>query len=987
MGGVRVPGRAAIIGGTLSLLALGGYALAQERALPPTSGDFPVSAPVVPAEPGWPRTAFQVPPDLPPLPAPRPVTNPLQEPPLSPFLPQTPAPTNAAVPLKNRVTLPRSPRQKIEFSPRYEQPGTVLKDILSPSEERFTYLGGVIFNVTTQKENGTEEVELATDTAVAWVRTVQSEGDEGGSRKEVEIYLAGDVVIRTRQAGAKGPPVEQVLRSEEIYYDVTRNRSIALDAELESRGGGLPDSVHIRSPKILRLGQNEWRATDAITSSSKRPADPNLTVRARESRLTFERGPRRNVFGIPYRDFTSGEVVEGYERTLTTTHSTVRVVGVPVFYTPRAKTDLAEPLGPLAGISFGNDNIFGFQLYTTWDIHKLLAVRPPNGHRWTLETDYLSERGPAFGTSYSYRDPSFLGVGGPQDGLFKIYAIRDEGADQLGGFRGPQPLQPGDFAPWMRQAASNGLIPPLPPESNDYWRGRLLWRHNQELYEEGVSWLRLQAQVAYLSDKNFLEQYYKQEFDMGANQETFAYLHGSMGNLWGQTWVQPNLERRWVTETEWLPRVDGALIGESLFGDRLIYSGRATMGYANLIPTQVDPAAVLPTDQERISAGRFDLYNRLSVPFDLGAIRFEPYGVLDAAYYSNTLEQQALGYTPYDGLGGIRGLPGQGFTTNRAEGTGRFYGGGGISASTTFSKVFADASSELMNVRGLNHKITPSLNYFAGYSDTAYNRLPQFDRMFNDSLDQGYRNMRPIQAALISDGSNAPPGPNAIAAQESPAFDPQQLAIRRLVEGRPDTLDTMQVVQAELRQRLQTKRGFPGAEHTVDWMSLDLSASYYPDPQRDNYGQSWAFLEYAYLWHLGDRFALFTNGWYEPLEFGARYYNVGMNINRPDGTNFVLSYRYTDPIDSRLATAGLNYRLSTKYSLNFTTSYDFGTQESLVNSVAVARTGTDMTLLFGLTYNSILNNFGFQFSLAPNAVGNGTGRLTQFSPGGLGAGR
>ena len=92
-----------------------------------------------------------------------------------------------------------------------------------------------------------------------------------------------------------------------------------------------------------------------------------------------------------------------------------------------------------------------------------------------------------------------------------------------------------------------------------------------------------------------------------------------------------------------------------------------------------------------------------------------------------------------------------------------------------------------------------------------------------------------------------------MALQNSPLFDPQTYAIRGVVDNKYDTLDTIEVLQLAVRQRLQTKRGFPGAEHTVDWITFDTSVSVYPDAERDNFGESWGFLEYYFLWHVGDR--------------------------------------------------------------------------------------------------------------------------------------
>src|SRR5581483_9421519 len=111
------------------------------------------------------------------------------------------------------------------------------------------------------------------------------------------------------------------------------------------------------------------------------------------------------------------------------------------------------------------------------------------------------------------------------------------------------------------------------------WRGRFLWRQTLSDLPYGFS---LQTQVSALSDKNFLEQYFKIEFDHDINQETFAYLKQQQDNWAWTLLVEPRI-RDWVTETEWLPRADGYWIGQSFF-DVLTYNAHASAGYAKLRP-------------------------------------------------------------------------------------------------------------------------------------------------------------------------------------------------------------------------------------------------------------------------------------------------------------------------------------------------------------------------------------------------------------------
>lgn len=927
-------GRAAIIWAAIWGTAL--TALAADQVPPPTPAVSPLDTPVLP-QPTTPVAPVA------PLPTPR-VTPAVQQPsvapkdpnpdPLAPFLPQPPEQPEVLLPDGGRVNLPATVRQYIRFSPRYGQYFNAQSEELDKTTRRTVLTGGIVvsvvyfddaFDAQRRPYRRAHEVEFATDTAVVWTKNAKSDsnvssgissGGTGDDRTETEMYLRGNVTIRTLTTDDRGnKTAEHTMRADEIYYDVGTDRAIALCADVEIKSTGFPDAFHLRGREIWQLGRNEFRSFGSDTYASKLPASPGVKFTANEARLIQRQTVRRNIFGIPYRDRT-GQVEYGFERILYSQQVRTKIYDFPIAYLPRTRTNIDDPLGPLVGFGFGSNRIFGFQAYVTWDMYDLIGRRAPQSHKWRLYTDYLSKRGPGLGTEYDYSGLDFFGLGKAHNGFVRTYLIRDQGEDNLGGDRGP--------------IAEHPEI-----------RGRFQWRHNQELYEHGTTFVRLLTQVDYLSDQNFLEQYYKYEFDANPNHETFGYLTGGAGNVGGSLLFEGNWQRQWVTETEWLPRADGYLIGESLF-NWLSYSARGDVGYAGLRPTTVSPLPVLPTDQ-RVETGRFHLNQKLSAPFDLGPFRLDPYGVMDLAYYTEDLT---------------------------GEDRGRFYGGGGTRASVTLSKLYPNAESEIFNVRGLYHKVNIGANYLAARSDTPYTQLPQLDRLSDDATDFGYRLARPRHQVLI-------PGADGVALSTSPIFDPQRVAIRRAVDNKVDTLDSLQVLQLGMNQRLQTKRGFPGSEHTVDWMTLDLSMSVYPDKERDNFGESTAFLEYAFLWHLGDRTSLASAGWYDPFDVGTRYMNVGINFNRPDGTNFFLSYRHTDPIDSRALTASVSYNLSRKYSVVYFGSYDFGTNTSLSNQLNFARVGTDTTVVFGFSYNALVNNFGFQFAIVPNIAALTTGQVTQ----------
>jgi len=808
-------------------------------------------------------------------------------------------PGGITLPPGTRIAVPQGPGRTIETSPRYGRQISSKSEVLPDKSTRTTVVGGIIVHVP--GSGGVPEIEFAADNAVIWKK---SKTDEPEARDEIEVYMSGNVIVRMSPKATGGQLVfEQTMRADQVYYDVTKSRAVALAAGLELASGKVPDGIHLTGKEVRRLDEENWEVLHGSVFSTKLPADPGLRFDSTRATLRQTPGTRENIFGIPYRNF-EGEIVPGTEQILTARNTITRVNGVPVFYWPYLRTDLNEPLGPLIGLGGGQDRIFGTQIYTTWDMFKVLALQPPPGMSWKLHLDYLSDRGPAAGTDFYYRVTSLVDpIRPPGQGTVRLYGINDGGVDQIGGYRGP-------------------------PVDHPATRGRALWQHQQDIIEG----MYVQAQLSYLSDQNFLEQYYKQEFDYGPSQDTFAYLTYQQENLWSSALISPRLGQDWMTRSQWLPRVDGAMTGQSL-ADLFVYNARANAGYARLSPATVNPLPVLTTDQADNTA-RVNLNQDISLPLDLGIMKVVPYGTLDLTYYSNDLQGNDVG---------------------------RIYGGGGVRGSMPFSRLYESASSDLFNVHGLYHKITLSSNYYYAQTNVHYWQLPLLDRLDDDNTDYTYRYSRPAQPSMV-------PGPAGIALATSPIFNQQLYAIRRLVDDRVDTLDSMQVLQMDLRQRLQTKRGYPGLEHTVDWLTFDISGSYFPQANRDNFGKSFAFLEYYGQWNVGDRTSVLSSGWIDPFDFGARYWNLGVSLDRPDRTNIYFGYRQTDPLNSKAVTASIGYQLSRRYYTSIGASYDFGIQQALTNSLSFTRTGSDVTITVGFTYNALVNNFGFNFLIVPNIV-------------------
>jgi hypothetical protein len=870
-----------------------------------------------PAEPT--NSAAQATPTQAPLPPPA-------APPTAPLLPPTPplpgaaAPGGPGLPGLTPAPLPGAlaPVRQFSVVPRNpagfhigRQPLPAAPD--RPAEMATIITGGFILTVRSvdPRTNAVDFLDIEADRGVIWSRgdareqAARLQTPDGLTGREMEFYLAGNVEIRARTGRD-----ERTLRADEIYYDVSRNVALALTADLEWRQPGVPDAIHFTADELQQESQTQFRGLRGTFFSSKLPSDPGLKVVFAQATLAERRQFRRTVFGREIVDIRTDQPAVEVQKLVHAEDIFVRVEDVPVLYLPFLQGDANDPLGPIRDISIGYNRIFGFQVNVTWDVFDLLGItRLPNTN-WHLDTDYLSARGPALGTQFDIAAHDLFGIPGRYSGAARLWTIYDTGNDILGGTRNDQP-----HPDWRDRIQVKGIANDLPL---------------------GFS---LQGQVAQFSDQNVQEQYDKPGFDMDPNQETFLYVKQQQSN-WAWTVLADQRLQDWFTRTNWLPRADGYLIGQSFF-DLLTYDAHADIGYAQLRPASIGPSPFFsgapPTAPNAVAVdtGRADLQQEIRLPFYLGPVKVVPYGNLTLSYYTNDID-------------GVE--------------KGRAVGGGGVMASIPFTRLYPDVHSLLWNLDGINHKIVLTGNYYNAGSTASHTQFPELDRLNDDVNDYSLRYITPLQPTVNP--------ANGFALLTSPVYNTQLYALRRLLDNRIDTLDAIQELQLDLRQRWQTKRGFPGQEHIVDWMTLDLSASVFPAANRDNFGNALAFLEYDWNWNIGDRTALTSSGWVDPETNGPRFFSIGAYLSRTDRTNLFLGYRQIDPLESKAVTAAVTYVFSPKYAMTASATYDFGTNQALSNAISITRMGSDVQVTLGLTYNALTNALGVQFEIVPNLIGN-----------------
>ena len=826
--------------------------------------------------------------------------------------PHTPPPLPAPSKVAPGPPLPplfEAPNQRLSISPRNStgfQVKEVPKDPADPELYRVIITGGALITVQGPPTVGVIDIEA--DRVVIWRRggqdPINTNGATDNQNREIEFFLSGNVELRQQS-----PKDSRTFRAEEMYYDVQRNVAIALKAQIDFKAPPqfqIADPIVFRAEEVIQHAENQYEMLRGEMFSSKLPSDPGLKVYYTQGTIENLQVPSFGTIGTTVINRSTGE--QDVERELYFRGHNVffELEDVPFFWSPYLAGDLLHPLGPVEEITAGYNAIFGAEFGTTLDMYRLLGIQPYDGTHWKMHFDYLSYRGPAFGSTFDFNGKDPFGLKkATYDGTATFYTIYDRNFDQLGGGR------------------SSDYDPPL-------WRGRALAR--DAIYDLPYGF-EVQSQISYLSDHNFLEQYFWSEFATEPNQETFLYVKQQQ-DFWAWTGiVEPRMHRDWVTEGQRLPEFAGYLFGIPGLDQFFSYYGAAKVGYYNLVITDTPGAPPISETDQNNTTGRFDLMQEFDAPFSLGPWKFVPYGIVDLTNYTNDLEGQDVG---------------------------RIWGGGGVRSSLTFSRLFPDVESELFNLNGIYHKIVFSSNFLYARTNVPYSQLPQIDRLNDDATDQALRDIRPVENQFL-------PGPGLFLSGLSPVYNPQLYAIRSLLLDRVDTLDNITELQMDVRQRWQTERGYPGNEHVVDWMTLDLSATYFPQPDQ-NFGSDFAFLRYDYAWNIGDRTALVSTGWYDPEKHGPDEFTVGMYLNRTDRTNFYIGYRQIDPLFSRALTASVCYIFSPKYSMTMGGTYDFGTSEAISSSIMFTRQGTDLLVSFGISYNALQNAFGVQFEIIPNLV-------------------
>lgn len=533
-----------------------------------------------------------------------------------------------------------------------------IEQSVSPEGEQIiTYMGRshLTWQEPDERSNRMTVIELDADCLIVWRAVSDPNAQDSGAAGErttgvIAVYVSGDVLL------TQG---DRTIRADELYYDLRHRRASARNAVLRSYDTARNIPIYVRAKQFRQVGQDAFEAEDVALSSSEFWT-PQVSLEAEQIRIVDKRQERDSRGLFPESDFD-----------VTLRDVQFKVGNTRILALPKVHSDRERPELPIRSIRMGHDRTYGTSVETRWWLSRLLGLRQPEGTDGSVSVDYYGQRGVGGGIDLRYERENYFGS-------LLGYVIEDNGEDRLSRTR-------------------KGIE--VPEET----RGRFRFQHRQFL---PYNW-QVTAEASYLSDENFLEQFYRSEFNVGKEQETLLYLKRIQDN-WGLSFLGKTRINDFVDQVEELPTAEYHMMGQSLVNDRLtFYSDNQISRYRYRYAP--DNPINEPDEFFTFTGTR----NEIDMPLNAGAFKIVP-------FVAGT-----FGYE--DGAGFMAELDDGGIESEKAI----VIGEGGVRISMQpFWCVYPEVESRLGDLHQLRHLVRPSLTAVGYIADDEVARQ-------RDTLDLG----------------------------------------------------------------------------------------------------------------------------------------------------------------------------------------------------------------------------------------------------------
>jgi hypothetical protein len=756
--------------------------------------------------------------------------------------------------------------------PQEKKPGFKYLPFLSPMAEDTQFeLGKKIitiigrFYLSQKQDEKGGLLELQADNAVIFLSDQQPEDGKKITEDILSdiqaIYMSGNIVMTFGQ---------RTIRADEIYYDFQRKKAIAINAVMRSFDARRGIPIYLRAAKLRQLAENEFAADD-VTLTTSEFCLPQVSLKASRATITDTTATdqRQDENAKSSYDARLHDVrFMMYDKTL--------------FSWPYVRSNLQRPDLPIKSVRVGNDNIWGSYVETRWFLARLLGLKEPEGTDSTLLLDYYGKRGPGGGIETEYTRENYFG-------RMLGYVIHDTGEDRLGRIRKD-----------------------IEPEQE--LRGRFTWQHRQFM---PYNW-QLTAETSYLSDKNFLESFYRSEYYAGKEQETILHAKRIEDN-WGLSLLGKARINDFDNTLEELPTAEFHWTGKSFFDDKLtFYSDTQVSRFRQLYGSSY----INPGSEEFFSFAT--TRNEVDIPLTMGNAKIVPFAASTVAYE--------------DGLGFYRQLDGE--ITEGQDNV--WFGETGIRASTQpYWKVYPNIKSQLWDINQLRHLIRPYLTAVSYTQD--HSVIEQ-----RDTLHAG-----------IS----------------------QRLQTKRGIEEKQRTVDWMRL-DMDVTWVSNSDDASAGADKFIwnkpFIPPINTFSRVIPQYDRrgtDLFGPRRNYFGTDYSWLLSDTTAVLSDMYYDMQSGVVQQFNVGFSHLRWPNLQYYIGSRYLRRLDNGYGEYGSNaftfavtYVLDPRYTLVYSQQYDFDYGVAVRSDLTLIR--QYHRLYWGLTFSAdeSLDRQSIVFSLWPQGV-------------------
>ncbi len=484
------------------------------------------------------------------------------------------------------------------------------------------------------------------------------------------------------------------------------------------------------------------------------------------------------------------------------------------------------------------------------------------------------------------------------------YIIDDHGEDRLGRIDSRKNLEP-------------------PQEL----RGRFQFQHRQFL---PYSW-QLTTEAGYTSDKNFLEQYYRSEFNADKEQETIVHAKRLEDN-WALSLLGKWRLNDFADTMEELPSAEFHWTGQSLWNDKLtLYSDNQVSRFRQRLGSDGQPAPSgdegSPVLQDFFTFG--STRNELDMPMAVGRSKVVPF---------------VAGTVGYEDGSGFR-TEIDGDPASREDEV--WLGEGGVRVSTpAYWKVYPDVESQLWDLSRLRHVIQPRLTAVAyTQSDSVVEQ--------RDALNLG-----------VSQRLQTKRGP----ADKLRTVDWMRLDVDFTWVN--DSGDT-----SAGPDRFIWNRPYIPLANTYDRRFGQVLLP--PQDRRSSnvFGPARNYIGADYLWQLSDTTAVLSDLNYDMQSGVVQQFDIGFSRRRWPGLSYYIGSRYLRRLDNGLGEKGSNaltfaatYELDPRYTLVFSQQMDLDYGLNIRSDITVIRRYHRLYLALTYSADESLNQHAVVISIWPQGV-------------------